>query len=164
MIIKARVMALGSSPPAKPTARELIMLELYRQGEISSGKAAELRTQRSSVPSPLSASPPNPSARSLPAVLSHACSGLNSASAHPVLPCRSFRLMSDNETLDRLRALTKTLQQRLTDVERIRARLTVARQAANTWPDLPPTSRPVGDIPELPYFRRSDDDSDDSLH
>jgi predicted HTH domain antitoxin len=28
--------------PAKQAARELIVLELYRQGEISSGKAAEL--------------------------------------------------------------------------------------------------------------------------
>lgn len=28
--------------PAKQTARELIVLELYRQGEVSSGRAAEL--------------------------------------------------------------------------------------------------------------------------
>lgn len=29
-------------PPVKEAARELIVLELYRQGEVSSGKAAEL--------------------------------------------------------------------------------------------------------------------------
>ena len=36
----------SDAPPVKETARELIVLELYRQGELSSGKAAQLLGMR----------------------------------------------------------------------------------------------------------------------
>ena len=65
--------------------------------------------------------------------------------------------MKVDETLSRWQDLTSKLQEGLTESADIRARLANARQA-NRWPDVRQTSRRVDDVPELPYFRPSDDD------
>ena len=54
--------------------------------------------------------------------------------------------------------LADTKQERLTESEDIRAKLAYARQEANRWPEVRHTSGPVAEIPELPFFRPSDDD------
>ena len=65
--------------------------------------------------------------------------------------------MKIDETLSRWQDLTSKLQEGLTESADIRARLANARQA-NRWPDLRQRSRPVDDVPELPYFRPPHDD------
>ena len=65
----------------------------------------------------------------------------------------------NNSPLDRPNELADLLAERMEDAEIIRARFEKAHDAS-LWPDLHPTSaQPVADIPELPYFRPSDDDS-----
>jgi hypothetical protein len=65
--------------------------------------------------------------------------------------------MKIDETLSRFHDLTSRLQEGLAESADIRARIANARQA-NRWPDLRQTSRPVDDVPELPYFRAPHDD------
>ena len=72
--------------------------------------------------------------------------------------------MNEHDTLTRLLDLANKLQKRLTESKEIRARLANAWEEASRWPEVHHASRPNGDIPdgdipELPYFRRPDDDS-----
>jgi hypothetical protein len=64
--------------------------------------------------------------------------------------------MNEHDTLERLHELADRLTERLVDAERIRARFNKARDA-NAWPDVRPASQGCTDIPELPHFRRADD-------
>jgi hypothetical protein len=66
--------------------------------------------------------------------------------------------MTQDEMLCRIHDLADTLQERLTEAEDIRARLTNARREANSWPDLHPAPQPIRTLPDLPYFRAPDDD------
>jgi hypothetical protein len=67
--------------------------------------------------------------------------------------------MNEHETLTWLHNLTNKLQERLAESARVRARLAHARREASQWPEVRHTCRSSGDVPELPYLRRSDDDT-----